>query len=137
MVSKSFFHLFESLSWKVYDGQWTHSLVIPLSAMQKRDHETAFAMVGTARAHEAMATSVEMNMREQFAKEVAPADKGMCEDDWNNPHVDCSTDWTLETPAYYAKDSSQTRSIMFFFGVLCRALIMFDVVQFHSSKRKR
>jgi len=116
MVSKYFLHLFESLSWKVYNGQWTHSLGIPLSAMQKRDHETAFAMLETTRAHEAMATSVEMNMREQFAEEVAPADKGMCEDDWDNPHVDCSTDWTLETPSIYDMDIP-VRGIMYLFGV--------------------
>ena len=84
--------------------------------MQKRDHETAFAMMETARAHKAMATSVEMNMREQFAEEVAPADKGMCEDDWDNPHVDYSTDWTLETPSYYDMDIP-VRGIMYHFGV--------------------
>ena len=60
----------------------------------------AFSMMDSARAHEAheaheaneahqaMAMSVEMNMREQFAEEVAPADMGMCEDEWDNPHVD-------------------------------------------------
>jgi len=84
--------------------------------MQKRDHETAFAMMETARAHKAMATSVEMNMREQFAEEVAPVDKGMCEDDWENPHVDYSTDWTLETPSYYDMDIP-VRGIMYHFGV--------------------
>jgi len=57
-----------------------------------------------------------MNMREQFAEEVTPADKGMCEDDWDNPHVDYSTDWTLETPAYYDMDIP-VRSIMYHFGV--------------------
>jgi hypothetical protein len=112
--------------------------------MQKRDHETAFAMMETTRAHEAMATSVEMNMREQFAEEVAPADRGMCEDDWDNPHVDddekaykawlfcaelrlpsaaqhaaqrcCSLEHSPETPSHYDTDIP-FRGIMYLFGV--------------------
>jgi hypothetical protein len=90
-----------------------------------------------------MATSVEMNMREQFAEEVAPADKGMCEDDWDNPHVDddekarrrkifaemrlpsaaqhaaqrCwSPELSPETPSYYDTDIP-VRGIMYLFGV--------------------
>jgi hypothetical protein len=66
-------------------------LITLSSAMYKRDYSTAFAMMDSARAHEAheaMAMSVEMNMREQFAEEVAPADKEMCEDEWDNPHLD-------------------------------------------------